>query len=122
MIFLIKKNGYVWYGKLGSAVSIKVINDLMKNDSPRILLIHSGGSKRYWAYIDGIQRNEPKRTDIPEYYRNIAEKFNTWFHVIDIADAERDVMAKCIVASSGDVLSNVSRHSMSPYFIVDYCE
>ena len=119
---LIESNGVVWYGKLGAAVSKEVMSDIMNTEKPRILLIHSGKTKRYWAYIDGLQHDEPKKTEIPEYYRNIAGKFNTWFHVIEIKDAEKDVMSKCTVTSSGDSLSNVSRHSMSPYFIIDYQE
>jgi arginyl-tRNA synthetase len=67
-----------------------------------------------------VQHEEPKKTEIPEYYRDIAGKFNTWFRVTDIVDAENNVMSKCIVASSGDTLSNVSKHSMSPYFIINY--
>lgn len=33
--------------------------------------------------------------------------------------AERNVMSKCVVASSGKTLSIASRHSMSPYFIIE---
>lgn len=117
---LIDENGYTWYGKLGAAVSNKVINELLDNDSPRILLIHSGRSNRYWAYIDRAQHAEPQRYEIPEYYRDIAGNFKTWFRVIRITDAESNVMSKCTVISSGDMLSNVSRHSMSPYFIIQY--
>ncbi|WP_282923683.1 hypothetical protein [Mediterraneibacter massiliensis] len=117
---LIKENGYVWYGKLGAAVSNKVIAEIMDNEAPRILLIHSGKSNRYWAFIDRVQHEAPKKSEIPEYYRDIAGKFNTWFRVTDISDAENNVMSKCIVVSSGDTLSNVSKHSMSPYFIINF--
>jgi hypothetical protein len=117
---LIKQNGYVWYGKLGAAVSNKVMIEIMGNDTPCILLIHSGKSSRYWAFIDKVQHDEPKKSEIPEYYRDIAGKFSTWFRVTNIIDAENNVMSKCIVASSGDTLSNVSKHSMSPYFIINY--
>lgn len=41
------ENGSVWYGKLGSRISEKVLIDIMKNESPRILLIHSGATARY---------------------------------------------------------------------------
>jgi hypothetical protein len=117
---LIKENGYVWYGKLGAAVSKKVMEEIMGNDAPRILLIHSGKSNRYWAFIDKVQHEEPEASEIPEYYRDISNKFNTWFRVTKISDADNNVMSKCIVVSSGDTLSNVSKHSMSPYFIIKY--
>ena len=116
---VIDKIGYVWYGKLVAAVSNKVIAEIMDNEAPRILLIHSGKSNRYWAFIDRVQHEAPKKSEIPEYYRDIAGKFNTWFRVTDISDAENNVMSKCIVVSSGDTLSNVSKHSMSPYFVIN---
>lgn len=119
---LIEQNGHVWYGKLGSAVSAKVADALLKNELPRILLIHSGKTNRYWAYIDKIQRETPVRTEIPRYYRDMAEDFSCWFRVKRFEKAESDVMAKCKVASSGDSLSYVSRSSMSPYFIIEYVD
>lgn len=116
----ISMNGFVWYGKLGSAVSDKVCKEILGNDTPRILLIHSGRASRYWAYIDRIIKNTPPLTEIPEYYRDKAEIINTWFRVTKIEDASKGVMAACTVASSGAPLTMTSRSSMSPYFIIEY--
>lgn len=118
----IEKNGYVWYGKLGSAVSDKVCNDLMENDEPRILLIHSGKTSRYWAYIEEVTKDMPPKMEIPEYYREQAGIFKTWFKVFRIDEADKSVMSKCKVVSSGAPLSLTSRSSMSPYFIINYEE
>ena len=117
---LIKENGYVWYGKLGNPVAPKVIKEMLKQKTPKILLIHSGKADRYWATVDCIQREQPALEEIPYYYRDQAAKFKTWFRITNIIEAEKDVMIKCVVASSGDSLSNVSRNSLSPYFIIDY--
>ncbi|HUM83074.1 MAG TPA: hypothetical protein PLN48_04765 [Lachnospiraceae bacterium] len=113
---LIQKNGYVWYGKLGNKIAASVFLEILDNDNPRILLIHSGATNRYWAYIDQIQHEIPEKSDIPAYYRDDAEKFKTWFRVIRFENAPRDIMAKCTVASSGQELGIASKHSMSPYF------
>lgn len=113
---LIKKKGYVWYGKLGNKIASSVFSDILDNNELRILLIHSGATYRYWAYVDKIQHEMPDREDIPEYYRNETEKFRTWFRVIRFEDAPRDIMGKCTVASSGRELGIASKHSMSPYF------
>lgn len=113
---LIQKNGYVWYGKLGNKSAASVIPEILGNEEPRILLKHSGATYRYWAYIDKIQHEIPELEDIPEYYRDEADKFKTWFRVIRFADAPRDIMSKCIVASFGQELGIASEHSMSPYF------
>lgn len=116
---LIKEIGHVWYGKLGSVLSDKTVGLLMSNDQPRILLIHSGKSSRYWAYIDAAQRATPPLDEIPSYYRHMAQDFKFWFRVVDIEKAESDVMQKCKVASSGETLTFASKSSMSPYFIID---
>ena len=113
---LIKQNGYVWYGKLGNKIAGSMFAEILENESARILLIHSGSTGRYWAYVDKIQHEVPDLKDIPEYYRDMADKFNTWFRIVKFEDAPKDIMGKCTVASSGASLSDASKHSMSPYF------
>lgn len=117
---LISSKGYVWYGKLGSKISEKVVRDILENDEPKILLIHSGAAGRYWAYIDAIQSDTPPLEEIPEYYRNRASDFASWFRVLRIEEAPKNVLSLCSVASSGTSLSIASRRSMNPYFIIVY--
>lgn len=119
---IISENGFAWYGKMGSRVSQRVVDEIMHNDNPRILLIRSGKTERYWAYIEEIQYSLPKLQYIPDYYRDMAGVFKTWFKVKKIVMAEKNVMKKCTVASSKAFLVEVSKHSMSPYFIIDYEE
>lgn len=118
----IDRIGYVWYGKMGAMVSDKVCSQILENDEPRILLIQSGRSSRYWAYIDKITKETPPASEIPEYYRDQAGIFKTWFRVEKFVEADKNVMSNCIVASSGASLSLASRHSMSPYFIIDHAD
>lgn len=119
---LIDELGFVWYGKMGNPISSAIIAELKQQENPKILLIHSGKQNRYWAHITDITRDTPEPNGIPEYYRGMTDKFRTWFKVKWFEPAERGVMAKCIVVSSGATLSEVSRHSMSPYFIIEYEE
>ena len=116
---LIDETGFVWYGKLGSKVSLSVAKDLLLNQEPRILLIHSGKAHRYWAYVQSIMFETPPLTEIPVYYRSNAEKFGTWFKISKIQDAPKDVLVHCRVLSSKRLLSEVSKSSMSPYFIIE---
>lgn len=116
---LIDEKGYVWYGKLGAAVSSKVASEILTNEVPRILLIHSGKTGRYWAYIEKIQYEVPTKQDIPSYYRDNAGVFKTWFKVTRIEEASKGILGACTVASSGRPLSEVSKSSMSPYFIIN---
>lgn len=117
---LIETKGFVWYGKLGSPVSAKVASAILEAGDPRFLLIHSGGQDRWWAHIEAIQRETPPVDEIPEYYRGKAAGFSCWFKVVRFEPAARNVMSQCTVASSGKSLTSASRHSMSPYFIIDY--
>lgn len=119
---LIDKLGYVWYGKMGNSVSEKVLAEIMAAEDPKILLIRSGRTERYWAKITEATHKIPERSGIPEYYRDTAGTFKTWFKVTSFELAPRDVMSKCKVASSGNTLGEVSKHSMSPYFIIEYNE
>lgn len=116
---LIDEFGYVWYGKLGTPISNLVIGQILKNKEPKVLLIHSGATERYWAYIDSIKKEVPDLSTIPSYYRDMAGKFNTWLRVIRFENAPNNILSQCIVASSGATLSQASRHSMSPYFIIE---
>lgn len=113
---LIKQNGYVWYGKLGNKIAGSMFAEILENESARILLIHSGSTGWYWAYVDKIQHEVPELNEIPDYYRDMDDKFTTWFRVIRFENAPKDIMGKCTVASSGATLSDASKHSMGPYF------
>ena len=115
---VIKEFGYVWYGKLGSTVSSTNIQTILNNEEPKILLIHSGKTDRYWAYITDIKRELSEKQQVPEYYRNRMEDFHTWFKVVKFEKADKDVMKRCFVKSSNKPLGEASKHSMSPYFII----
>lgn len=121
---IINKIGFVWYGKMGNPVGEKVISDIMHEESPKILLIRSGGNKRYWGYVKEIKKEIPSKEEFPSYYHDIADKFKTWFKItqFEFEEAPKDIMSRCIVTSSGSVLSNASKYSMSPYFIIEFNE
>jgi len=119
---VIKQLGYVWYGKKGNKVSDKVIQDLLQNTNLRILLIASGKSEKYWAYVSEISTELPELEAIPSYYRNSGAEFKTWFKITRFEKANKDVLNNCIVVSSHTKLNISSRWSMCPCFIIDYFE
>lgn len=116
---IIDKLGYVYYGKMGNPVSDNNIQMLTEQDEIRLLLIHSGKADRYWATVEIIIKEQPGYHEFPSYYHDIAENFKTWFKIVKIEEAPKDVMSKCKVASSGATLGEASKHSMSPYFIIE---
>ena len=117
---LIDKNGFVWYGKFGNKISKDIIYEQLETSDPKILLIKSGGVERYWLHFSEFQESKPNATDIPEYYRDNCDEIKCWFKVTRFEKTEKDILSKCFVLSSGDCLSNVSRHCMNPYFKIDY--
>ena len=113
---LISEKGYTWYGKMGNPLSVNTITMVLENCPAKVLLIHSGTQKRYWAYVDAISRDYPGDGEYPAYYSDKSDKVRTWLRIIRFKDAPRDIMSKCTVVSSGALLSYTSRRSMSPYF------
>lgn len=119
---VIQGKGYVWYGKLGTPVGVDKVKTILSVEKPRILLIQSGKTGRYWAYVDDIRRDCPEPEAIPEYYRNDREKFKTWFRVTRFEKAPANIMSQCTVVSSGAQLGHASHFSMSPYFFIEVHE
>lgn len=119
---VIEEFGYVWYGKMGSRISQSIAELLLTNDDPKILLIRSGKVERYWAHIDKVSFDIPKKEAIPKYYRDKASDFGCWFRVRKFERAPRDVLGKCYVSSSKKPLAEASKYSMSPYFIIEIKE
>jgi hypothetical protein len=120
---VIDKKGYVWYGKFGNKISKDFIQELLKNEHPKFLLIKSGSVERYWVYFDKFLQDEtPDKEFIPAYYRDQANDINCWFRILKFEKADKDILSKCVVVSSGVLLSNASKHSMNPYFKIEYKE
>lgn len=119
---VIEKRGFAFYGKKGARISEKARNMVLANDEPRILLIHSGAAARYWAFISDIQYTQPLYNEFPDYYAGIASSFKTWFKIVRFEKADKDVMTKSIVLSSQNLLSDASKYSMSPYYMIEVKE
>lgn len=117
---VLEECGSVWWGKLGNPVSDKNASAILGAEESKILLIHSGRQDRWWAYVDRIQRKKPEDDLVPNYYASRADDFHCWFHITRLERAKDDVMTRCVVPSSGRLLSNASRHSMSPFFVIEY--
>ena len=119
---MILKNGFVWYGKYGNPISQKNIDMLLSMNVKKFLLIKSGFNDRYWVYFSDIKKVVEEDKYIPEYYRSEKDKIRCWFKVEKFEKADPKVMSKCFVVSNNSLLSNTSKYSMSPFFIIDYKE
>ena len=86
----------------------------------KILLIKSGSVDRYWAYFEEICKDIKKDfISVPEYYRDSANKIKCWFKIIKFEKADVSIMSKFIISSSRMPLSEVSKHSLNPYFVIE---
>ena len=85
-------------------------------------MIKSGKADRYWAHFSEVSYEDPELKYIPEYYRNNHGKVGCWFKITEFEKADSKVMSLCTVISSGQPLSQISKHCMSPTFIVEYKE
>ena len=111
------------HGKFGNKISNDIIENQLKTEDPKFLLIKSGSVERYWVHFTKfIQDDIPDLNMVPEYYRNQNDKVGCWFKIVKFEKAASDIMSKCFVISSGDCLSLASKHSMNPYFKIKYIE
>ena len=95
---------------------------LLDMKDKKFLLIKSGCQERYWAHFTDIKKEEINVDTIPKYYRNDKDHIKCWFKITKFEKADSKVMSKCFVASNGSLLSNTSKCSMSPYFVINYEE
>lgn len=117
---IIDEIGHVWFGKLGKRVSTNILNRFHEEPINTILLVGSGTTERYWAYVVDAIRETPTLNEIPEYYRHRADDFNSWFKITKFVRASKDVLSRCTLLSSGKLLSNAARHSMGSFFVIKY--
>lgn len=94
---VIDDKGFVWYGELGSPVSANVAGEILMEDDPRILLIHSGGVERWWAHVEAIKRETPELPTVPSYYRNRVDGFSCW---LKSSASSGLTLRLCLAASS----------------------
>lgn len=117
---VIKRKGFVWYGKFGSSISKDIKEELLSLENPKILLISSGTNKRFWAFIEDIKSEIDELDNVPSYYRNDANKIKCWFKIVKIEKADSNVMSNCYLRSTHRPLSESSRHCMNPYFKIEF--
>lgn len=71
--------------------------------------------------IETVTNDILSNEEFLSYYADKSNNVKTWFNVINLEKAEKDVLSKCRLISNYH-LSGVSKSSMSPYFIVKYEE
>ena len=110
---LIKKYGYVWYGKKGGKISPIVVKDICKTFPIKALFIKTSSAERYWITIEEIQYSKP---DIfPSYYKDELSSMKTFLKITNIEVAPPDVLKNCFL-TNGKCLDEILKKTMAFIF------
>ena len=115
---IIDELGHVWYGKLGRAISVKNKEKILSMQEPKILLMNSGTTNVYWAYVSDIVFEKPNISEIPNYYSERASDFGVWFKIRKFEKVSKDILTKLFVVTSKRQLYENAHFSMSPVFVI----
>lgn len=115
---LIKKNGYCWYGKIGSTTSDKIVSAIKAADNPAIILYTKGS-----LFLCDFEEMVTSRPDsgYPLYYDKEYIYPTCYFKLRSIDAAPLEMLDRMIVRSSGRKLSDIfSRQCMASTLFVAY--
>lgn len=118
-IEVLKKIKYVYFGKFGSKPSEKNIKQIMKENSPKIILKSS--KSVYICNLDSIVFDKPNK-GIPAYYdekifnRNM--KLSAYFKLTSIEKVDMKVIGKFTVVSSLSNLATALHKSMTSMMLI----
>ena len=117
---VIEKYGYCWFGKIGVVPSSKVIESVMKEKNPSIILFSQGDG--YVAHLEEIVFEKPAE-GIPEYYDEelyAANIFpNSYYKLTSIQILSRADLEKLKIVSSGNRAIDTLNRSMSSFFFAE---
>lgn len=117
---LIKRNGYVWYGKLGGVTSPKIISETFVAKRPALMLYSKG--KAYLCDVKEISGNKP-RTGYPEYYDTECICPGCYYKITSMDEIDEDILNHLYVRSSKRLLADtLSRQCTASCFFVSYEE
>lgn len=124
---VVKKQGTVWFGKLGQTLSprrIDLINNQVKKKIPTFLYLIKGNRKKSTAYrasLISIQKEKPQEdTLIPHYYteKDMIQYMRVWIRIKKIMPIELSVMENLKAVNSVFPIIETLRLSSSGYFLV----
>lgn len=117
---LIKKNGFVWYGKTGTVTSCKIIDEIFTALNPIIMLYSK--PRTYICDIDDFCLNKPKE-GYPSYYDDKYLCPSCYFRLKSIEPIDNCILNKLFIRSSKRSLADVlSKQCTSLCFFVSYEE
>lgn len=113
--------GYCWFGKIGTSPSVKVLDAVLKEEEPMIILYSKGNA--YRASLLEISKEKPMEA-YPDYYNEYLYSKELYpaiyFKITDIQKMDVHELEEYSVASSGNKLISTLYSSMSSFFLAQY--
>lgn len=118
---VIDKEGYCWFAKVGRCPSPYILNDVLSEETPKILLYAKG--KVHLCDFETYTKDKPKK-GMPEYYetelfRNMIYP-DMYFKITSIEEMNINELSKYHVCSSGKSLSESMPRCMSSFILAEY--
>lgn len=115
---LINKIGYVWFAKIGNKPASKIIQKMMDDETPYLLL--KDPQNAYVAEFIEFSEVEPSEGEYPEYYKteiSPSRKISVWFKLTSIKRVE-DLMIlnNVVLKSSRSPILETTKKSMASHF------
>lgn len=124
---LVEKHGAVWFGKLGSPLSVMRVawlNDQIEQNIPTFLYLVNGNRKQSTAYrasLLSVSKELPKEKSlIPAYYneKKLLQCMKVWMKIGKIEPIEMKDMSKLKAINSIYPIAETLVKSSSGYFLV----
>lgn len=124
---IVKKDGAVWFGKLGQTLSQSRIDMLAKQIEqgiPTYLYLVKGNRKKSTAYrakLIAVSREKPKEKKlIPAYYgeKKLLQYMQAWMKISQIEPIDMSEMDSLKAINSVFPISETLQRSSSGYFLV----
>lgn len=98
---LIERSGYVWFAKIGNKPAIKIMQKMIDDKTPYLLL--KDPRNAYVAEFSEFREAKPSDGDYPEYYKTEippSRKISVWFKLKSIKRVENLNLLKNIILKS----------------------
>ncbi|HLP80492.1 MAG TPA: hypothetical protein VK141_00695 [Nitrosomonas sp.] len=125
---VVSKYGYVWFGKMGSTLSIsrmEMLNEQVSKGIPTFVYLVKGNRKKSTAYRANLlfitrefSSKEVKRT--PKYYseNELVQYMKAWIKIGEIESVEMSALSNLKTTSSINSIQETLVRSSSGYFLV----
>lgn len=122
---LIEKNGYVWFAKIGNKPAMKVMQNMLDDKTPYLLL--KDPRNAYIAEFSEFSEDKPLEGEYPEYYKTEippSRKISVWFKITSIKKVEDlNLLNNIVLISSRSPILETTKKSMaSHFFTVARCD